>query len=478
MRRTVLLLAGMVAAMLLASGGVAAYAATSGVPDAGTVQTDGQVSAILAAGGKIYLGGSFTHVNGLPRNHLAAVDATTGQLTSWNPNANDAVCALAVSADGTRIYAGGPFTSVGGLSRARLAAINASDGAVDASWTPKADVAVRAIAVRGTKVYIGGKFTTINGQPRARLALVDATTGSLDPTFAPAANDWVRTLAVSADGTRIYAGGQFTSVGGLSRAYLAALDPITGTPDGAWAQPTTPNGPVFDLQESAGRLYAAEGGPGGALTAYDPSTGKSLWRKGADGDVQALAVLGSEVYVGGHFVSFSGYDRRMFAAVDATTGATDQGWAPSASGADCSSAWSPDPCIDWVWALEADPSIGRLYAGGDFRQVSGAAHAGFAQFSYPPVGSDTTPPETTIDSGPSGTVNTGSASFSFSSSEAGSAFECSLDGAPYSRWSSPQIYAGLANGSHTFRVRATDAAGNADPTPASRTWKVQLGKTK
>jgi hypothetical protein len=71
----------------------------------------------------------------------------------------------------------------------------------------------------------------------------------------------------------------------------------------------------------------------------------------------------------------------MFAAVDAATGALDQGWSPSASGADCSSAWTPDPCIDWVWALEADPSAGRLYSGGDFRQVSGVAHAGFSRFS-------------------------------------------------------------------------------------------------
>jgi dipeptidyl aminopeptidase/acylaminoacyl peptidase len=329
----------------------------------------------------VYLGGNFTHVNGVARNHLAAVDAATGQLTAWNPNANEDVRSLAISPDGTRIYAGGQFTSVGGLYRGRLAAIGAASGAVDTTWTPRTDAAVRAIAVRGAKVYIGGKFAAVNGQPRARLALVDAGTGSLDPSWASSANDWVRTLGFSADGTRLYAGGQFTSVNGTSRPYLASLNPTTGVPDGAWSQPTAPNGPVFDLQESAGRLYAAEGGPGGALTSYDPATGKRVWRKGADGDVQALTVLGGKVYAGGHFVKFAGYDRQKFAAVNATTGATGQGWAPSASGADCSSVWTPDPCIDWVWALEADPSTGLLYAGGDFRQVSGAAHAGFAQFS-------------------------------------------------------------------------------------------------
>ena len=381
MRSTVLRLVVMVTAMLLAVSGVALAATTlSGIPDAGTVQADGQVSAIAVSGGKIYLAGFFTHINGVARNNLAAVDAATGELTPWDPNANGAVRALAVSADGTRVYAGGSFTSVGGAARNRLAAIDAATGAVDSSWTPRADDAVRAIAVGGNGVYVGGRFAKVNGQPRTRLALLDGTTGALSSSWAPSANDLVRTLGVSADGSRVYVGGDFASVNGSSGPYLAALDPITGAP-GSWAKPTTPNGPVFDLQESEGRLYSAEGGPGGALTAYDPSTGVRLWRKTADGDVQALSVLGGKVYAGGHFLSFSGYNREMLAAVDAATGATDQNWAPNAYGANCSSVWAPDPCSDFVWAMETDPSVGRLYAGGDFRKVSGTPHAGFARFS-------------------------------------------------------------------------------------------------
>jgi hypothetical protein len=88
---------------------------------------------------------------------------------------------------------------------------------------------------------------------------------------------------------------------------------------------------------------------------------------------------------------------------------------------------------------------------------------------------DTTPPETFIDTGPSGTVKSRNASFTFSSSEAGSTFVCSLDSAAFSSCSSspqPQTYSNLANGTHTFEVKATDAAGNTDPTPASRRWKV------
>jgi hypothetical protein len=88
------------------------------------------------------------------------------------------------------------------------------------------------------------------------------------------------------------------------------------------------------------------------------------------------------------------------------------------------------------------------------------------------VGTDTTSPESTIISDPSGSVSSASASFTFSSSEANSTFECRLDGGAYGSCASPMSYANLSDGSHTFEVRATDAAGNADATPASRTWMV------
>ncbi|MEA2134479.1 MAG: large repetitive protein [Solirubrobacteraceae bacterium] len=86
---------------------------------------------------------------------------------------------------------------------------------------------------------------------------------------------------------------------------------------------------------------------------------------------------------------------------------------------------------------------------------------------------DTTPPDTSILSGPTGTVNNPDAHFSFSSAEPDSSFQCSFDGSVYAACLSPKAYVSVGDGSHTFRVRAVDAAGNVDGTPATRTWTVE-----
>jgi len=84
---------------------------------------------------------------------------------------------------------------------------------------------------------------------------------------------------------------------------------------------------------------------------------------------------------------------------------------------------------------------------------------------------DITPPDTAILTGPTGTVYTNAADFTFSS-EAGVTFECQLDAAAYAACVSPKSYTGLSKTTHTFRVRAVDAAGNKDLTPAVRSWTV------
>jgi hypothetical protein len=88
---------------------------------------------------------------------------------------------------------------------------------------------------------------------------------------------------------------------------------------------------------------------------------------------------------------------------------------------------------------------------------------------------DTDPPETTIDSAPPATTSETSAQFGFSADEGGSTFRCSLDGAAPTTCTSPKSYSGLGAGGHTFSVAAVDAAGNADPTPATYSWTIESG---
>lgn len=89
---------------------------------------------------------------------------------------------------------------------------------------------------------------------------------------------------------------------------------------------------------------------------------------------------------------------------------------------------------------------------------------------------DTSTPDTTIVSGPSGQVASSSATFTFLSPDAGpgAVFECSLDGSAFAVCTSPISYEGLAMGVHTFSVRVRDASGNYDPTPATRTWTADI----
>ncbi len=85
---------------------------------------------------------------------------------------------------------------------------------------------------------------------------------------------------------------------------------------------------------------------------------------------------------------------------------------------------------------------------------------------------DTSPPDTRIESGPGALVAETSATFRFSSPDAVVAFECTLDTEAFAACTSPWQVRDLADGEHTFAVRAIDALGASDPTPAEWTWVV------
>ena len=129
---------------------------------------------------------------------------------------------------------------------------------------------------------------------------------------------------------------------------------------------------------------------------------------------------------------------------------------------------------------EINPNLVTL-AGGDSGALPPAdTGTGIAWFGNPDSGTFCGPdfastdvaPDTAITSGPANPTASGDASFEFTATEP-AFFECQLDGGGFNFCASPQAYSELANGTHTFEVRATDFTGNVDPTPASYTWTIR-----
>lgn len=212
------------------------------------------------------------------------------------------------------------------LSTGALAA-PAAVADVRAVWAPNATVF--AVVTQADTVYIGGKFTrvsnTVTGSSRSvgGLAAFDRITGELIDSWTPSANGAVRSLAVGLDGT-VYAGGDFTSVDGLSRAHLVAIGP-----DGSV---------VPDFSPDANRR------------------------------VQSLTAIGPALYAGGTFSQVGGQRHDKLARIDLATGQVDSGWRPSASGGRVS-------------ATAPSPVAGQLLAGGSFTSVNGQPRSFLASVS-------------------------------------------------------------------------------------------------
>ena len=135
-----------------------------------TVQINGVVWTQAVSGNTVYAGGTFTAarpagaaagVNQTTRNNALAYDITTGAMTSFNPNFNSNVRAIAIAPNGT-IYIAGDFTRANGVTRNRIAAYS-PNGALIATFAPVFDGPVRALAVTNDTVYAGGMFTSVNG---------------------------------------------------------------------------------------------------------------------------------------------------------------------------------------------------------------------------------------------------------------------------------------------------------------------------
>jgi hypothetical protein len=393
MRRATLLLAVMVAALVLGSGAALAYTLIGEAADPGTMGANGRIWSIVAAGDTVYLGGAFTQVTDTDgktyqRNNLAAIDATTGRLLqSWNPNATNSsgtskVRAMALSSDGTRLFVGGTFSRVGGTARGRLAAVDPITGALVGGWNAgNVEGSVWALAASADRLYVGGDFTAVNGQARERLAAVSSSTGTLDDAWKPRAyrgdgnESTVRALHLSADGTLLYAGGFFNHVSDVRTGKLAAINAITGTLNTTFRP--NQDDVVLCMEVSGSDVYVGTGDPLEGIESFGGTTGQQRWSVPGGhpdpraGDVQAIAVWDETVYAGGHGILIGGLIRPRLYAADASTGKILD-WTPVIPGGSGSLG---------VWSLEVDDSRGRLYAGGDFTQVSGVPHQRFAQFS-------------------------------------------------------------------------------------------------
>jgi hypothetical protein len=162
----------------------------------------------LTVGNTAYVGGTFSTVRSpdgatvVNRGNFAAFDLRTGALlTGFQANTNDTVRAIAY--DGTRLYIGGSFTTVNGLTRQRVAALDPVTGGVSTTWVANASSNVSSLTVAAGRLYVAGNFTTIKGVARSRLAALNLADASVT-SFAAQVNDRIGALAVNGDGSRVY----------------------------------------------------------------------------------------------------------------------------------------------------------------------------------------------------------------------------------------------------------------------------------
>jgi uncharacterized delta-60 repeat protein len=170
--------------------------------------------------GRILIGGSFTNVTGVPRNHIARLNADGSLDTAFldgETGVDKDVYAIAVQPDGN-ILIGGAFNSVDGLGIGPMARLN-PDGSTDTFFQPRTCCYVYSIALQSDgKIVIGGEFSSINSVPRQLIARL-TTDGEVDASFQnglAGASYPIRAIAIQPDG-KILIGGGFITSGGTRR---------------------------------------------------------------------------------------------------------------------------------------------------------------------------------------------------------------------------------------------------------------------
>lgn len=213
--------------------------------------TNGVVFALASHGAHVYAGGEFSFIGASNRNNLGQILKSNGTATPWNPQPDNVVRALATTQD--YVYAGGRFNEIGGQTRRSLAALPHTGNGIPTDWNPNPNVGSNVLSFLRTigKLYVGGTFQQMAGVTRTSLALFDLPAHTLNEEFKPNFNGNVNALALQ--GNTLYAGGQFTSNFNLGNNDLAALNASVGT-----FLPWNPSGPlnVFTLQQRPESIIA------------------------------------------------------------------------------------------------------------------------------------------------------------------------------------------------------------------------------
>src|SRR5262245_23870557 len=160
-------------ALTIALASFAGFASAQALRDEIPI-TDGSIFATARVGNALVVGGSFTYI-GPATGHGASLDANTGVASGLLKVDGQVFAVLSDGAGGW--FLGGSFTSVLGTARTNFAHVLANH-TLDA-LDPAPLGPVRALALSGSRLYIGGDFSSIAGDTRNKLAAIDLGSGNL-----------------------------------------------------------------------------------------------------------------------------------------------------------------------------------------------------------------------------------------------------------------------------------------------------------
>jgi hypothetical protein len=179
---------------------------TALVPTSWDALSDGKVNDAIVIGNTIYLAGEFTALGADARNSLALVNATSGALLVWNPNANGPAKKLYLNQ--SNLYVIGDFSQIGSTARNRIASFNLQNAGALRSWSINPDSTIYAITSTNNAIIIGGLFTQIGSISRSFVAALDTGNAAV-LSWQPQVNGAVR--ALEEDNGLVFIGGDFSS---------------------------------------------------------------------------------------------------------------------------------------------------------------------------------------------------------------------------------------------------------------------------